>query len=206
MTTQRMNAAKAAVNSLANSLFAYNTASAPNTVQMALVSFATDAEITRQPTTSYQQFSSSVNGLTANGGTNWEDALDKAEDVNYGDDDQTFVIFVSDGNPTYRNTADNAEDLPRYDNPRWSYSNWLDYRDDKRDDRTQYGLGSDNPQQINYSPTSMERCYNNAIDEAQEIVSAVGADHFFTIGAYGDVDRMQSLTAAAGAPRSTGSA
>ncbi|MEE1208813.1 MAG: vWA domain-containing protein, partial [Parafannyhessea umbonata] len=112
MTTQRMNAAKTAVNSLANSLFAYNTSSAPNTVQMALVSFSTDATITRQPTTSYNQFSSSVNGLTANGGTNWEAALDEAGNVNFGDDDQTFVIFVSDGNPTFRDTRGTTEDLP----------------------------------------------------------------------------------------------
>ena len=205
MTTQRMNAAKTAVNSLANSLFAYNTSSAPNTVQMALVSFSTDATITRQPTTSYNQFSSSVNGLTANGGTNWEAALDEAGNVNFGDDDQTFVIFVSDGNPTFRDTRGTTEDLPLSDNPRW-VDRWgrpNDYYQAYRDDQYQngvWGLGSDNPSYANYSPTSMNRCYDAALPEAKAIVDSVGADHFFTIGAYGDVSRMQTLTTAAGAP------
>jgi pilin isopeptide linkage protein/uncharacterized repeat protein (TIGR01451 family) len=46
----------------------------------------------------------------------------------------------------------------------------------------------------------MNRCYDAALPEAKAIVDSVGADHFFTIGAYGDVSRMQTLTTAAGAP------
>lgn len=45
MTTQRMNAAKNAINSLANSLYAYNTTSDPDTVEMALVIFSNQASI-----------------------------------------------------------------------------------------------------------------------------------------------------------------
>ena len=175
MVTQRMTAAKTAVNNLADKLYAYNTPSAPDTVEMALVSFATDASVTRTPTNNATQFKNAVNGMSANGGTNWEDALQKANGVDFEDEDQTFVIFVSDGNPTYRNTPDNDEYLDRYDNPRWSYNDWLNYRDDKRDDRTQYGLGSDSPNQDNYSPTSMTRCYNNAVDDAHVLVEKVGA-------------------------------
>ena len=201
-TNQRLNAAKTAVNNLARSLFAYNTTDAPNTVQMALVSFSTNATITRQPTTSYQQFSQSVNGLTASGGTNWEAALEQAESINFGDDDQTFVIFVSDGNPTFRDTRITTDYLPRNDNPNWSNSDWTTYRSDNYYYNSQgvYGLGSDNPNQDNYSPTSMQRCYDAALPEARAIVQAVGADHFYTIGAYGDVSRMQTLTTEAGAP------
>ncbi|SFX63637.1 FctA domain-containing protein [Olsenella sp. kh2p3] len=201
-TNQRLNAAKTAVNNLARSLFAYNTTDAPNTVQMALVSFSTNATITRQPTTSYQQFSQSVNGLTASGGTNWEAALEQAERINFGDDDQTFVIFVSDGNPTFRDTRITTDYLPRNDNPNWSNSDWTTYRSDNYYYNSQgvYGLGSDNPNQDNYSPISMQRCYDAALPEARAIVQAVGADHFYTIGAYGDVSRMQTLTTEAGAP------
>jgi len=203
MTAQRMNAAKSAVDNLANSLFAYNTSESPDTVQMALVSFSTNATITRPPTTSYQQFSQSVNGLVAGGGTNWEDALEEAGNVSFGDDDQTFVIFVSDGNPTFRNTRGTTADLPRSDNPQWV--NTYIYNQMRGDSYFfgsdgVYGLGSDNPSERNYSPTSMQRCYDNALDEARAIASAVGADRFFTIGAYGDVSRMQALTAASGAP------
>ena len=204
MTTQRMNAAKTAVNNLANSLFAYNTQSAPETVEMALVSFSTNATITRQPTTSYNQFSQSVNGLSASGGTNWEAALKTAGDVDFGDNDQTFVIFVSDGNPTFRDTRITTDYLPRYDNPNWSNSDWNTYRGDNYfyQSYSVYGLGSDDPDRDNYSPTSMNRCYQAALPEAQAIVADVGGDHFFTIGAYGDVSRMQTLTTAAGAPAS----
>ena len=37
------------------------------------------------------------------GGTNWDDALHKAIDVanDKNDEDTTYIIFVSDGNPTY---------------------------------------------------------------------------------------------------------
>ncbi|MBQ2040610.1 MAG: Cna B-type domain-containing protein [Lachnospiraceae bacterium] len=202
MTTQRMNAAKTAVNNLADKLYAYNTPSAPDTVQMALVSFSTNATISRTPTTSSTQFKNAVNALSADGGTNWEDALDEAGNVNFGDSDKTFVIFVSDGNPTFRDTRITTDYLPRNDNPNWSNNDWNTYRSDNYYYNTWsvYGLGSDNPNQDNYSPTSMNRCYQAALPEAQAIVQNVGGDHFFTIGAYGDVSRMQTLTTAAGAP------
>ena len=203
MNNTRMNAAKTAVNNLARSLFAYNTTDAPNTVQMALVDFATTAT-SRTPTNSYDTFRTQVNNLSAGGGTNWEAALDEAGNVNFGDDDQTFVIFVSDGNPTFRNTRITTDYLPRNDNPNWSNSDWNTYRGDNYYYNSQgvYGLGSDNPSYDNYSPTSMSRCYQAALPEAQAIVQDVGADHFFTIGAYGDVSRMQTLTTEAGAPAS----
>lgn len=201
-SNQRLNAAKTAVNNLADKLYAYNTQSAPNTVQMALVSFSTNATVSRTPTNNATQFKNAVNSLTADGGTNWEAALDEAGNVNFGDDDQTFVIFVSDGNPTFRDTRITTDYLPRNDNPRWSTSDWNTYRSDNYYYNTWrvYGLGSDSPNQDNYSPTSMDRCYQAALPEAQAIVQAVGGDHFFTIGAYGDVSRMQTLTTAAGAP------
>ena len=96
----RMTAAKNAVNNLARSLFAYNTTEFPNLVQMALVGFSNVGTVNQNPTNSYNTFASSVNGLDADGGTNWEDALQDANGISFGDDDPTYVIFVSDGNPT----------------------------------------------------------------------------------------------------------
>ena len=46
----------------------------------------------------------------------------------------------------------------------------------------------------------MQRCYDNAVDDAQTVVSAIGNKNFYTIGAYGTVDRMSSLTTDAGSP------
>ena len=192
MTTQRMNAAKNAVKNLANSLFAYNTSSAPNTVQMALVDFSTTAT-SHDPVNTLAAFNSQVDNLSASGGTNWEDALQEAANVNFGDNDQTFVVFVSDGNPTFRNTAGNT----RITDNRWYNNDNIFYNSDGV-----YGLGSDNPSNSNYSPQSMQKCYDHAVDDAQALANKVTPANFFTIGAFGNVDRMEDLTNDAGSDSS----
>ena len=175
MNSQRMTAAKNAVNSLANSLYAYNTSSEPNTVEMALVRFATSSSVAQQPTNSASTFRTAVNGLgnEGNGGTNWESALQTANGVDFNDDDQTFAIFVSDGNPTFRTTQNGWNDWSR------TYHQW--------------GSGQETTQNI-------ERCYTTAVDDAQALATRVTPGNFFTIGAFGNVDRMEQLTTDAGAP------
>jgi len=165
----RLAAAKSAVNNLANSLLSKNTTEHPNVIEMALVQFATTASIRQTKTSSYSTFSSTVNNLSANGGTNWEAALQKVLDVDFGDNDQTYVIFVSDGNPTFRTTRNGHND---------QYQTGV------------YGTGQETTQNIN-------RCYETATDDAEAIVDE--GYEFFTIGAYGNVDRMKSLTTASGA-------
>ena len=181
----RMAAAQNAVNNLARSLYAYNTTEFPSLVQMALVGFSTTGSVTQSPTTSYSTFSGAVNGLDADGGTNWEDALQDAAGINFGDDDPTYVIFVSDGNPTFRNTRGNYNPMDNY------YYNTYGV----------YGNGSDSQAHQGIPvATTITRCYDHAVDDARTLATAIGADHFYTIGAYGNVDRMQSLTTDAGAP------
>ena len=42
-------------------------------------------------------------GMSAGGGTNWEAALAQAEtDAKSAGDGDTYIIFVSDGDPTFR--------------------------------------------------------------------------------------------------------
>lgn len=171
---RRLAAAKNAVNSLANNLLAYNSKEGypADTIQMALVDFNNHANQVGNITTSASTFNGYVNGLKSGGGTNWEAALSTANSISFGDDDQTYVIFVSDGNPTFRDTQNGWND--------WSggeYQAW--------------GSGQETSQNIT-------RCYTTALPKAQEIVTA--GKKFYTIGAYGDVDRMQSLTTGAGAP------
>ena len=186
-SSTRLTAAKAAVNSLADSLLAYNNKEGyPNdTIQMALVSFSTHANQVGSITTSASTFKSNVNGLNASGGTNWEAALITANNIDFKDDDETYVIFVSDGNPTFRNTKGNYYPMDNH------YYNMNGYG--------VYGNGSDN-QSVDGIPatTTIARCYEHAVDNAKDIVTA--GKKFYTIGAYGDVDRMQQLTKAAGAP------
>ena len=184
MNNTRMTAAKNAVNSLANSLFAYNTTSEPDTVEMALVTFSNVAEVAQSPTNSASTFRGAVNAASANGGTNWEAALQTGAGIDFGDSDQTFAIFVSDGNPTFRFTEGN---YPNHNNDyNWQYNNAYGV----------WGTGSDD------DATTVARCYEHAVDDAQALANKVGTGNFFTIGAFGSVDRMQSLTRAAGAPSS----
>ena len=178
MNQTRMTAAKNAVNSLANSLYAYNTPSEPNTVEMALVRFATTSRVAQQPTNNGTTFRNTVSGLgtSGSGGTNWEAALQTANnDVSFGDEDQTFAIFVSDGNPTFRTDRNGYND---------QYQTGV------------YGTGQETTQNI-------ARCYETAVDDAKTLANKVTPANFFTIGAFGNVDRMEQLTDDAGSDSST---
>lgn len=96
----RLDVAKEALNSLADQLIA----SDGSTVRLSLETFSDRGNTPSQYYTGGQasDFKSAVNGLRADGGTNWVDALTKAnekakEDLNT----PTYVIFLSDGEPTY---------------------------------------------------------------------------------------------------------
>lgn len=170
---KRLAAAQAAVNSLAQALLSNNGGNNPDdTIEISLVTFSTHAQIAKQPTTSLSEFERVVNGLSANGGTNWEEALKKISTVDFNDDDETYVIFVSDGNPTFYTTDAGNRDYNQ------TYQ--------------AYGSGQEDA-------TNISRSYNAAVDDAKEIVD--NGAKFYTIGAYGNVDRMESLTTASGAPK-----
>ena len=167
-TTTRLKAAKSAVNSVAETLLGKNGKNgAPNDlVEMGLITFTDKATVqsfnTSTKTTSLTQFQNKVENLPASGDTNWEDALAAAQSFNFDDKDKTYVIFVSDGNPTRRNTK-----LYQYD----YYS--------------PYGTG-------NEAADNVQDCYNVAKDDARDIVKS-GKD-LYTIGCFGDVNRMKDLT------------
>jgi len=55
-----------------------------------------------------------VNGLTTEAGTNWEYALDTANHLAIDPERATFVIFVTDGNPSYRTSRGNMLTLDGY--------------------------------------------------------------------------------------------
>ena len=174
----RLEATQEAVNNLAETLLGYNTQEGNDndTVEMALVSFATNARTDIAETTSYDTFSAEVNDLTASGGTNWEAALQTAQNINFGDNDQTFVIFFSDGAPTFHSSDG-------------GYNNW-------NRDYGVYGSGYE-------EEPNMERSYTQATDDARTLANKVGVSNFFTIFAYGPDygdTYMQDLTSAAGAP------
>ena len=155
-TATRLQATQQAVNGLANTLLSYNGRDGnPNdTVEMALVSFSTNARTDVGKTTSPSTYQSAVNGLSQGGGTNWEAALQQADGIDFEDSDPTYVIFFSDGAPTFHATDG-------------GYNNW----------NQQYGVyGSGQEQEPN-----MERSYTQATDDAASLASEVGVNNFYTI-------------------------
>ena len=164
----RLQAAQSATNSLAKALLENNgrDGNPTDTIEIALVDFANMAEIAQTPTTDYDTFAAKVNSRDAgnnNRGTNWEAGFRTALDVDFEDNDTTYVIFVSDGNPTY-------------------YVN---------NNGTRGGTGQETANNINTS-------YNQAVPAAEAVVEA--GYNLYTIGIYGNVDRMEDITTDAGAP------
>ena len=74
-------------------------------VQMAVVTFSTEASLKQKFTTNVSEINNAVRG-NPDGGTNWEAALKQANDMQGGRRGvKKHIIFLSDGNPTYRTTS-----------------------------------------------------------------------------------------------------
>ena len=175
-----------AVNNVASTLLNKNgqDSNPDDLVEMALVSFSTTASTNVTSTTKASDISAALNRLSPSGGTNWEGALQEIARVTFDDDgDATYVIFVSDGNPTFRMTKGNY-DRYFYENNQWHDDEYY------YNSNGVYGSGSE------YTET-VRRCFNEALDDAKALVNS--GREFYTIGAFGNVDRMQSLTTGAGA-------
>lgn len=102
--TLRLDVAKASINSLATQLLANNgtnTNTSTANVTLSLVTFSDTAETVIDRTATLNTFTSKINRTNATGGTNWEDALIEANKISARKDSTKYVIFVSDGNPTY---------------------------------------------------------------------------------------------------------
>jgi hypothetical protein len=173
----RREAAQAAVTNLTDSLLANNGGTNPDdTIEIALVRFSTTSSVLQQPTTSADAMHTAINRMDADGGTNWESGFTTADGINFGDTDQTFVIFVTDGAPTFHSTNGG------YNN--WNYTYQV------------YGSGRE-------EEPNMERSYTQSVDNARTLANKVGASNFYTIFAYGETygaTYLQNLTAAVGAP------
>ena len=155
----RLKAAKNAIDKLTESLMSNNTAQNPDAVRMSLITFGDSAKVTKDWTTDKVEFKKSVDNLEEqkNVATNWEAALQQANTIQTRDGAEKYVIFISDGNPTYY-----------------------------VDGYTTGGTGYE-------TDTNVATCYYFAKDDAYELVQ--NGYHFYTIGVFGDVSRMQNLTA-----------
>ena len=181
-TKTRSSVAETALKSLGNKLLTYNTTTGVNDmVQIAFVDFSTQVNSSTThttPTTNKDTFSSWVEAAKPkdgiNGGTNWEAALTAANIVNFNDSDPTYVIFVSDGNPTFRTTKHCSG---RY---------CSDSDDNSEAPSGVHGSGNSDPNGWNMS-------------DAQTVASTIvdGGKTLYTVGVFGDATNMQNLNAKA---------
>ena len=172
-TETRLPIAKSAVNSLAEQLLSNNGNNTDvNTanVTLSLITFSNNSSKDIERTATLSTFTNAVNDITATGGTNWEAALQEAYAISGREGATKYVIFVSDGNPTFRNTyiGDNGSHDSDY---------YYQYG--------VYGSGSTDPKGYNY-------------EAARGVVANIGSN-FYGVGVFGNVTNMQNLVTASGA-------
>lgn len=120
-------------------------------------------------TSSKDDINTTIDGINPLGGTNWEAGLYEANKLisSRREDALTFVVFLSDGDPTFRYTNSDWSG-----GPRWNPISGAGY--------TQ-GTGNSDPNSNNY---------NHALIEAEKIPNDV---KFFSVSIGGDADKMQNF-------------
>ena len=93
----RLDYAKTAANDLVNSVVKNG-----NDVRVAVVSFNKDAKTVVGYTSDKGELRRGIDGLWADGGTNWEAGLAAANGLTARDGAKKYIVFLSDGKPTYR--------------------------------------------------------------------------------------------------------
>ena len=106
MKGERDSNAKKAANALAGKLLTSQNSALPESqrVRMAVVTFSTNASLKQNFTTDVSEINNAVEG-NPTGGTNWEAALKQANDLQGRSGVKKHIIFLSDGNPTYRTSS-----------------------------------------------------------------------------------------------------
>ena len=103
----RLEVAKTVVNSMAQHLLTSENQGKDSNIRMALVPFSTTVGNVSNFTDNEKDIVSAVNGLRADGGTNWEAAL-KAANAKLTSGRKgvkKYIVFMSDGDPTYRTSS-----------------------------------------------------------------------------------------------------
>ena len=195
----RITLAKRAVNALAETLLALEDKAGNKLVEMGLVTFAKDARIrpfgtgtnASNYTSDYETYSGVVSNLPISNntnigdgidqigrGTNWEKAMDLANSMETSKVGKTYIILVSDGNPSARVSRGNYSDTQIME---YAAANDLRYPI----------FGGTKLAETNY-----EQCYSTAREVAKSIVD--NNKTFYAVGLSTDPSRMQSLATYSG--------
>lgn len=145
-------------------------------VRMAVVTFNKNATLERGFTTSASSIKSAVS-RTPDGGTNWEAALKQANDLQGRSGVKKHIIFLSDGNPTFRTSSYGGSCYSSWGRPKPKYTTEKDcvaaghYWEDPDDVRTDvHGSGSSDAYGYNYAAALAEA--NRRGDAALYVVKA----------------------------------
>ena len=161
------NNAKKAANALAGKLLTAENSALPEDqqVRMAVVTFSTNASPKQNFTTDVSKINSAVEG-NPKGGTNWEAALKQANSLQGRSSVKKHIIFLSDGDPTYRTSSysgcysyswDGWTAHPEYTTPkscRAQRYTWGENPDGGSDGV--YGAGDSDPYGFNYAAALAE--------------------------------------------------
>lgn len=160
--------AKEAANALAKKLLTTenSTLSDDQQVRMAVVTFSTNAFLKQTFTANASEINNAVEG-NPDGGTNWEAALKRANDLQGRSGVKKHIIFLSDGNPTYRTTSysgcysyslwDGWTAHPEYTTPESCRAQWYTWGEnpDGGSDGV-YGAGNSDTYGFNYAAALAE--------------------------------------------------
>ena len=191
-TTTRLDTAKTAINGAAQKILAQDD----TTVQ--LVTFANDASHS-DATADLDAFKGQVNAMTANGGTNWEAGLNEALNQVPNDGKPTYVIFVSDGQPTYRNSQMDSP-KPVYEEG-WFGGAWVNAEGGDAETINSdgsvslWGTGNSDPNGWNFNAAD---AVAKTLTDPTDATPAGKGVKLFSINAYGDATNMQNLTGVKG--------
>lgn len=172
----RMKAAHDAAATLANSLLTGENAN--KQIQVSVVTFGTNAQVATGFTSDPSVVANAVpTAAEWNQGTNWEGGLKLANAQTSGREGaEKHIVFLSDGNPTYRVSAG---DYTRTDEG--GIFDWKIYpRVDSKLNDNLYGLGGSDPMGRNYAAAKAEANNRN------------GAN-LFVVSVAKDADKMQSF-------------
>jgi len=170
--------AKKAANALAGKLLTSQNSALPESqrVRMAVVTFSTKASLKQEFTTNASEINAAVEG-NPDGGTNWEAALNQANNLQGRSGVKKYIIFLSDGNPTYRTSSYDGSCYSSWGRPKPKYTTEKDcvaaghYWEDPDDVRTDvHGSGSSDAYGYNYAAALAEA--NRRGDAALYVVKA----------------------------------
>ena len=137
MDGSRLSNVKAAAKGLTDQLLTAENGNLDKSqqVQVSVVEFNTHAKTAQSFTSSKSDADRAIDGLSADGGTNWEAGLKEANSATSNRGAKKYIVFLTDGNPTFHDTKQDGE---REWSPwgqgdyNWEYKCWGDGQSDNK--------------------------------------------------------------------------